>query len=345
MYAVASQVAVRVIYRSGEVKVRYLWHFRTPARADLEAVVRAEAELVRLLPRWEAADLVPNEPIGEGEKTREPRNAGMYRWSDLFLPRQLLTNVTILEEIRAAQDRARRDLPPDQAEAVAVYLALMISKVVNYNSVNTFWNYIRRSATQTFARHDFAFRPAFCEFEGAREVVNWAHVQITGAYEELAGLIHRKPVGLTTGRGEDDSEAAEVGSDRDESDEIDAGYATRPPNRLGRDMVHPRPEVIVPSITCEDAAALAEPAPGSVHLICVDPPYYNNVQYSELSNFFYVWLKRALRDWPGLAHLLQPGGGCKYCPLAAGGRGRGEGVEGPLRRGLRVRQGTGRQGG
>jgi len=63
--------------------------------------------------------------------------------------------------------------------------------------------------------------------------------------------------------------------------------------------------VIVPTVTCEDASALSVPQPGTVHLVCVDPPYYNNVQYSELSNFFYVWLKRALRDWPGLAHLFR----------------------------------------
>lgn len=69
--------------------------------------------------------------------------------------------------------------------------------------------------------------------------------------------------------------------------------------------VHLRPEVIVPTITCDDAAALSTPAPGTVHLICVDPPYYNNVQYAELSNFFYVWLKRALRDCPRLAHLCR----------------------------------------
>lgn len=30
----------------------------------------------------------------------------------------------------------------------------------------------------------------------------------------------------------------------------------------------------------------------SVDCIVVDPPYYNNVTYSELSDFFYVWLKR-----------------------------------------------------
>ena len=34
----------------------------------------------------------------------------------------------------------------------------------------------------------------------------------------------------------------------------------------------------------------------SIDLICIDPPYYNNVQYAELSDFFYVWMKRTLKD-------------------------------------------------
>ena len=34
----------------------------------------------------------------------------------------------------------------------------------------------------------------------------------------------------------------------------------------------------------------------SVDLVVMDPPYYNNVQYAELSDFFYVWQKRALND-------------------------------------------------
>ena len=35
---------------------------------------------------------------------------------------------------------------------------------------------------------------------------------------------------------------------------------------------------------------------GSVDLICMDPPYYNNVQYAELSDYFYVWQRRTLQD-------------------------------------------------
>lgn len=37
----------------------------------------------------------------------------------------------------------------------------------------------------------------------------------------------------------------------------------------------------------------------SVDAVVTDPPYYDNVMYGECSDYFYVWLKRALRDsWP-----------------------------------------------
>mgnify|MGYP002700089967 CR=1 FL=1 len=46
----------------------------------------------------------------------------------------------------------------------------------------------------------------------------------------------------------------------------------------------------------------------SVDLVCMDPPYYDNVQYAELSDYFYVWQKRTLKDlypeisWPRLTN-------------------------------------------
>ena len=34
-------------------------------------------------------------------------------------------------------------------------------------------------------------------------------------------------------------------------------------------------------------------------LVCTDPPYYDNISYADLSDFFYVWLRRNLADvWP-----------------------------------------------
>lgn len=45
---------------------------------------------------------------------------------------------------------------------------------------------------------------------------------------------------------------------------------------------------------------MAQLQDGSVDLVCFDPPYYDNVQYGELSDFYYVWQKRGLREvYPG----------------------------------------------
>ncbi|MBM9535979.1 DUF1156 domain-containing protein [Desulfobulbus alkaliphilus] len=44
------------------------------------------------------------------------------------------------------------------------------------------------------------------------------------------------------------------------------------------------------------AAHLDKVGDASVDLVCMDPPYYNNVQYAELSDYFYVWQRRTLAD-------------------------------------------------
>ncbi len=44
------------------------------------------------------------------------------------------------------------------------------------------------------------------------------------------------------------------------------------------------------------AAHMPEVEDESVDLVCIDPPYYNNVQYAELSDYYYVWQKRTLAD-------------------------------------------------
>jgi hypothetical protein len=46
------------------------------------------------------------------------------------------------------------------------------------------------------------------------------------------------------------------------------------------------------SISCDPASQLAGVTDASIDAIVMDPPYYDNVMYAELSDFFYVWLKR-----------------------------------------------------
>jgi len=49
-------------------------------------------------------------------------------------------------------------------------------------------------------------------------------------------------------------------------------------------------------LTNGPAQSLSKIKDGQIVCICVDPPYYDNVMYAECSNFFYVWVKRALGD-------------------------------------------------
>lgn len=49
--------------------------------------------------------------------------------------------------------------------------------------------------------------------------------------------------------------------------------------------------------TQRDAGARVREQPSSI--VSTDPPYYDNIGYSDLSDFFYVWLRRNLSDvWP-----------------------------------------------
>ena len=46
------------------------------------------------------------------------------------------------------------------------------------------------------------------------------------------------------------------------------------------------------TVTCKPGDRLDHVDSGSVDVVVMDPPYYDNVMYAELSDFFYVWLKR-----------------------------------------------------
>jgi len=49
-------------------------------------------------------------------------------------------------------------------------------------------------------------------------------------------------------------------------------------------------------LRCQSAEDLSFIPDKSVDAVITDPPYFDNVQYSELADFFYVWLRLALKD-------------------------------------------------
>jgi adenine-specific DNA methylase len=175
--------------------------FRAPSDDDLAAVKAAYMEADRLFPRWEVEGLVPVEPIDTASNyDRGHRMYGINRWADFFTRRQLLSHVTALEELRVVMAQARRELPADSFRALALYMAFALDKAVDYSSRQSSWDATRLKIRNTFDKHNFAFKWAFAELDGAAASLPWGVDQVANAYRGIARLALRPPTLLEPDR-------------------------------------------------------------------------------------------------------------------------------------------------
>jgi putative DNA methylase len=185
-----------------------------------------------------------------------PIQYGMARWCDLFTPRQLLGHLTLIEGLNRLKPEIFAQLGQDRGRAVVTYLQFAIDKGLDYNSRQTRWHYSRGAVIGTFGRHDFSLKWTFGE------------MIFTGPNSGAAWTL---------------SQIASV------YEQI-AGYAKEATTLIQSGELPP------PTILCGTAAHMPSIGNGSIDLICMDPPYYDNVQYGELSDYFYVWQRRTLAD-------------------------------------------------
>ena len=234
-------------------KPRGGFDYRPPNDEDMEAIAKAEAELARKRPLWEARGWVPTEPYPEVSSDPRPLRFGMPTWSDMFSPRQLLSLCSYVEALHELVPEIESELPKDRAKAVVTYLGMVLSKAVNYNSYLASWHTGRAVMRGVFDRHDFSFKWTYGEFDASRNLFPWALDQVCDAYKGIAKL-------------------------------------AEPAHRVFRQAETPVPV----RVTRASASDLSHIPDGSIDVVLTDPPYYDNVMYGELSDFFYVWLKRTL---------------------------------------------------
>jgi len=164
------------------------FEFRPPTQADLDAHEAAKSELARRLPDWEAMGLVPNEPRRENRADWSCEIYGMTKWRDTFAPRQLLSLLTAVEELRVLEPEIRAGLPKEKAEAILTYIGLALDKACDYNSFRNRWDSTRSKMVSGFERHDFSFKWSHGEFDAAVNLIPWVLGQVADAYEEIAEL-------------------------------------------------------------------------------------------------------------------------------------------------------------
>jgi putative DNA methylase len=197
------------------------------------------------------------------------QNYGMTHWADLFTNRQLLALTTLSDLVAEARERVLRDGLGPGASAGGRLEDGGLGAEAYADALATYLSFcVSRTAGYQSALGVWSNHPK----------------------NELVVHLFGRP---TLSMAWDFGESSPLS-------EFSASYRIIP-NAI--DMALPARPVRAATVQQADAALVPFDA-----VVSTDPPYYDNIGYSDLSDFFYVWLRRSLQDvYPGLlATMLVP---------------------------------------
>lgn len=263
LFAVVIKRRVIAKTKSGKDKVKWERGYRAPRPEDDNSATIAEA-LAEKLPEWTALDYLPSEEIDEMTNyERGHRLYGVMHWREMFSPRQIYCHGISVEVFRELLEEARKTGPLDElTKAAFCYLSFTFDTMLNYVNRSARWDIVTARVRSIFDRHGFAFLWSYSDMASLVEGLgyDWAVEKTAECIEELVELTRPHDA-----RGQDNGELNFAGK-----------AWTPPPITLSN----------------KSGDSLDHIADASIDCVVMDPPYYDNVMYAELSDFFYVWLKR-----------------------------------------------------
>jgi putative DNA methylase len=205
-------------------------------------------------PQWKPETALPNDP-----RNFWTVQYGLTTYADLFTPRQLVALTTfsdlvqearteILEDIQGLETSgvpASKDWKADYADAVATYLAFVLSKQADLGNSLCRWEPIAQCPRQLFGRQAIPMIWDYAEGNPLGDRSGGWLVFLDGvckAFSKTSSMV------LKTTKGN--------------AQQADASNQDVSKNKV----------------------------------VSTDPPYYDNIGYADLSDFFYVWLRRSLRS-------------------------------------------------
>ena len=237
--------------------------FAEPEERHFASDRDAADELGRLQQQWDVDGILPTESLPDGNKTKDAIHYGMSRWREMFNQRQQLAHGYCVQAFQECVDIDKKTEKLDERRRVAwSYLGLAIDKLINRNSVFSIWDHKTSKVVQTFLEHNFSFTWSYAEMVAGGPHgygLSWAVDDMTECLSKVLGMTNNIDVNvnkqlLTT--------------------DVSAPKIARPTEIMQGDAR---------DLSLDDE---------SVDCIVFDPPYEENINYAELSDFFYVWLKR-----------------------------------------------------
>ncbi|MEM3537015.1 MAG: DUF1156 domain-containing protein [Candidatus Korarchaeum sp.] len=230
--------------------------FEPCTEKDQEKLKLAREEVKKML--QEGDPDIPREGISPySVRYLFPILYGMTEWYKLFNPRQLLTLVKLVKLIREAGKKIEEE---KQKEEQTKEEAHKYTEAITTSLAIPLLNYEDFNSLNTYWEVVWCGNKRTMAVRGIAMMWNWCDVNpvsgVTGTFYKSLGNIIESLSYLTS-------------INSQESDIV---------------------------VSFDDAVVLGKFMDKKFNLVVTDPPYYDDVPYAELSDFYYVWLKRALSD-------------------------------------------------
>jgi putative DNA methylase len=221
--------------------------------------------------RLDTADIVrPEGGLEEGHNTKQALNYNYRQWSDFFNDRQLLALGLLAKAIK--------DLPAGPARDA---LAIVFSGTLEFN--NLFASY--KGEGTGAVRHMFSHHILKPE-RTPIEANPWGLPQSSGAFSTL---YRSRLLRAMEYREHPFEVVAETEGGRAKGNKV---FGTAAPlTSLTMHDWTARPSQSGLYLSCGDSGD-TKLADKSVDLVVTDPPFFDNVHYSELADFFYAWQRK-----------------------------------------------------
>ena len=224
--------------------------YLSPTDAQIDVALSAR-------PEWTPEMELPNNP-----RDFKTPNYGLYKFGDLFTPRQLVALTTFSDLVQEAIVRVHADalaagmaddsavLDQDgcgalaYAEALGVYLACAISRLADYGCSLATWRPKDNAMRSGMPKQALQMS---CDFAEGSPLA-----RSSSGFYECAQVVAKVLETALNGGGK--------------------------------------------GIAFQGSATSSELAVPGMVVISTDPPYYDNIGYADLSDFLYVWLRRSLKS-------------------------------------------------
>ncbi len=178
-----------VAYKKGKGSLEFI----IPRECDLKGIYLAESRFFEKFSQWETNNLISHEATLTNPQYSMIRNYGITEWMQCYNYRQNLTLITYVEIINEAKTLIQAEYEWEKAQAIAIYLALVLDRCADKNCRLSHWQASRAFSQAASGQHALNLMWCYPEISGNGELWYFCADAFASDYDKLCALFGTKP--------------------------------------------------------------------------------------------------------------------------------------------------------